>query len=79
MLSWAGQRAPIYPLHKMRRSLGPNVVPTLAASLIASFGLWENRKVLLMRGGAVQKTRRLQKAHACCAGRYGRQRGFPIF
>ena len=31
-----------------------------------------------MRHGVVQKTRRHQKVHACCVGRYDRQRRFPV-
>ena len=37
LLSWVGQRAPIYLLCTMCRSLGCHVVPTLAASFLASF------------------------------------------
>ena len=32
-----------------------------------------------MRGGVVGKTRRHKKVHTCCAGRFCRQWGFPIF
>ena len=32
-----------------------------------------------MRDGVVRKTKGHQKVHACCAGRYGRQRAFSIF
>jgi hypothetical protein len=36
LLSWVGQRAPIYLLCTMCRSLGCHVVPTLVASFLAS-------------------------------------------
>ena len=32
-----------------------------------------------MPDGVVRKTRRHQKVHACCAGRYGRQRRYSMF
>ena len=37
LLSWAGQRAPIYPLYTTCRSLNCHVVPALAASFLASY------------------------------------------
>ena len=43
LLGWAEQRAPIYPLYMMRRSLGCYVVPTLASSFLASFGALRER------------------------------------
>ena len=37
LLSWAGQRAPVYLLYATCRSLNGHVVPALAASFLASF------------------------------------------
>ena len=73
LLSWAGQRAPIYPSYATGRSLKYLVVPTLASSFLASFeDLRKDEKVLLLRDRAVRKTRRHQKVNACFAGRAGR-------
>ena len=42
------------------------------------FGIWENGKVLRVYDGPVQKIRRHQKVHVCCAGRYSRQQEFSM-
>ena len=44
LLSWAGQRAPIYLLYTTCRSLNGHVVPALAASFLASFEALRERK-----------------------------------
>jgi len=49
LLSWAGQRAPVYFLYTSCRSLSCHVVPPLAASFLVSLWLWENGKVLLIK------------------------------
>ena len=66
-------------LHTTCRSLDYNVASALVSSFLASLGILENERVLLICDGAVRKTRRHLKMHACCAGRYGRQRRFPLF
>ena len=38
LLSWAGQRAPVYLLYRTCRSLNSHVVPALASSVLVSFG-----------------------------------------
>ena len=38
LLSWVGQRAPIYLFYTTSRSLNSNAVPELAASFLTSFG-----------------------------------------
>jgi len=44
LLSWAGQRAPIYLLHTTCRSLNGRVVPELFVSFLASFEALRERK-----------------------------------
>ena len=44
LLSWAGQRAPIYHLYTMCRSLGFHIAPAAVSSSLASFDALSEQK-----------------------------------
>ena len=75
-----GPRAPICLLRTVRRSLSWSATPPPYQQFHSwrFLGIWENAGALLARYGVIQDTRRHQEVHVCCAGRYGRQRRFPM-